>query len=770
MTQHLQALLTQLTLAEKASLCSGANAWQTKAIPRLGIPALWLSDGPHGLRVEKAHGFYQSLPATCFPTASALGATWNEALLREVGEAIGREAVAQGVHVVLGPGVNIKRSPLGGRNFEYYSEDPLLSGRLGAAFVRGVQSQGVGACPKHFTANNQETLRMSVSSEVDERSLREIYLPAFEYLVREAQPWTMMCAYNLVNGVLASENQYLLHDILRREWGYEGIVLSDWGAVHDRVRGLAAGLHLEMPGNGGLNDRKLIAAVEAGHLPEARLDEIVGEILKLIFKTRAVQADAEAASWDAAAHHRLAQRVSAESICLLKNEAALLPLATDTKVAVIGAFAQRARYQGGGSSKVNPTREENLWEQLQTRWSDAAKLTFAPGYDLEVYRGTTEVDPERRRQRIAEAVATAKAADLALVVLGLPDSYESESADRQHLDLPEDQNELLWQLLAVQSEVVVVLVNGSAVRMPWHSRAKAIVEAWLGGQAGAAALAEVLTGAVNPSGRLAETFPLQLADTPSYLHFPGDGQKVHYGEGIFVGYRYYDTKKIAPLFPFGHGLSYTEFSYRDLDLSTRIMSDRDTLDLSVRVANVGDREGAEVVQLYVRARSSRLQRPEKELRAFQKVGLAAGEERQLHFQLTPRDFAYYDPMLGAWQVEAGHYDLHLGASSRDLRLTAELKIAAPHFQYPPLTVYTTLGALIDHPRGGDLGQQTLAAILEGMLASFGQEDPEKLRESRVFFTAFLLDLPLYKLPALTSGQFSEAQVAALLAAAQTDAI
>ncbi len=766
MTEKIKQLLAQMTLAEKASLCSGENDWQTKAIPRLDIPSIWLSDGPHGLRVERTGGFYQSLAATCFPTASALGATWNEDLLHKVGSAIGREAAAQEVQVLLGPGVNIKRSPLGGRNFEYYSEDPLLSGRLGAAFIQGVQSQGVGACPKHFTANNQERRRMSVSSEVDERTLREIYLPAFEYIVRAAQPWTMMCAYNPVNGVLASENEYLLHRILKEEWGFEGIVMSDWGAVHDRAQGIVAGLHLEMPGNTGINDQVIVEAVEEGRLEEARLDEIVSELLALILKAEAAKSSAVDTNWDRAAHHQLAQQVSAESICLLKNEEEILPLTAGNKLAVIGAFAKQARYQGGGSSKVSPTQEENLWEHLAKHWEDG-QITFTPGYDLAAYHHGAEVEEEKRQTQIAEAVASAKAADQALVVLGLPDSYELESADRKHLDLPVDQNELLWQVLAVQSNTVVVLLNGSAVRMPWHTRTKGIVEAWLGGQAGGAALAQVLMGEVNPSGKLAETFPLQLADTPSFLNFPGDGQRVLYGEGVFVGYRYYDKKKIAPLFPFGHGLSYTEFTYRNLTLSSNTISDQDTLELSLQVSNTGSKAGQEVVQLYVSDQESSLARPEKELRGFQKVYLEAGEEKTLHFQLSRRDFAYYDSSVGAWQVESGIFEIHLGSSSRDLRLTTELLVEATAFIYPPVTAYSTFEELIAHPRGASIGQETFDTILEGILASFGQEDPAKLRESRVFFEAILYDLPLYKLPAFTAGRFPKSQIEILLAATKT---
>lgn len=757
MTPDLHALIQQMNLEEKASLCSGLNQWQTKAIERLNIPSIWVSDGPHGLRVESSGGFYNSLPATCFPTASALGATWNTALLREVGEALGKECQAQGVQILLGPGINMKRSPLAGRNFEYYSEDPLLSGALATAFIRGVQSQGVGTCLKHFAANNQEHQRMSMSSEVEERTLREIYLPAFEMAVKEARPWSLMCAYNPVNGVLASENEYLLNEILKKEWGFAGIVISDWGAVHDRALGLAAGLHLEMPGSGGVNDRKIVEAVEAGTLAESRLDEMLLEFLKIVFKA---EEEKRGGDFDALAHHALARKASEESICLLKNEDAILPLPPTGKIAVIGEFAKAPRFQGGGSSKVNPTQSDNLWEQLQEQLGESHSLTYAAAYAINAYR--EQAAPAPQEPLLAEAIATAKAADLAILVIGLPDSYELESSDREHIDLPPDQHHLIREVLKVQERVVVVLINGSAVRMPWHQEVKGIVEAWLGGQAGAAALANVLTGKVNPSGKLSETFPQRLADNPSYLSFPGAHGKVIYGEGIFIGYRYYEKKGIAPLFPFGHGLSYTHFSYQNLHCTKSTIEDSETLDLSVEVKNIGSHPGKEVVQLYVKDEAANVQRPEKELKAFQKIHLAPGETQTVYFTLSKRAFAFYDVAIADWRVASGTFTLLVGSSSQDIRLQQSVQVNSTNQKFPQLTAYTTLGEFIAHPKGQEKGTQMMDTFLQMILSTVGKQDELKHAETKAFFTAILRDLPLYKLPAQSKGLFSETALQNLL--------
>ena len=665
-------LLQQLTLEEKAALCLGSTFWHTAPIPRLGIPAIMVADGPHGLRRQpdgNQAGISGSLPATCFPTASALGSSWDPDLVRRVGEAIGAEARAQGVAVVLGPGVNIKRSPLCGRNFEYFAEDPLLTGVLGAAYVEGIQSQGVGACVKHFAANNQETDRLRVSADVDERTLREIYLPHFERIVTRARPWMVMCAYNRVNGVHASQNPWLLTEVLRDEWGFDGVVVSDWGAVHDRVAALAAGLDLEMPPNLGVSDTALVAAVRNGSLDEAVLDRAVERVLRLIDRA---PKDAPPAEFDVAAHHALAREVAADCAVLLKNDDGLLPLRPSDEdiVAVIGEFARSPRFQGAGSSQVNPTRIDVPLDELR-----------AAGLRVESATGD---DP-------AEAVALARRAGTVVLFLGLAAGDESEGADRDHLDLPAAQTELVEQLAEANPRLVVVLCNGSAVRMtPWDEHAPAILEIWLSGQAAGGAVADVLLGNVNPSGRLAETLPLRLQDVPSYLNFPGEQGHVRYGEGVFVGYRGYDAVGREVAYPFGHGLSYTTFEYRDLVVGPGIAT--------VTVINTGERRGKEVAQLYVAAPSARVARPVRELKAFAKVDLEPGEATTVTFTLDERDLSYWSSVDRSWVLEGGSYEISVGASSRDLRVTATLEVPAPPVR-PRLDADATLREWLADPDG-----------------------------------------------------------------------
>jgi beta-glucosidase len=670
------SLLAELTLEEKASLCLGADFWHTAAVERLGIPAIMVSDGPHGLRTQPGEadhvGISGSLPATCFPTASALGSSWDPRLAERIGEAIGREARAQGVAVVLGPGINIKRSPLCGRNFEYLSEDPLVSGVLGAAMIHGVQSQGVGTSLKHYAANNQETDRLRVSAEVDERTLRELYLAGFEQAVTQARPWTVMCAYNKVNGVYASEHAWLLTTVLRDEWGFDGLVVSDWGAVHDRVAALAAGLDLEMPPNLGVSDAAIITAVGDGQLDEHVLDTAVARVLQLI--DRATASPEPPPVLDADAHHALARAAATECAVLVKNEDRLLPLrptAGDT-IAVIGEFARTPRYQGAGSSQVTPTRVDIALEELRSGVPDGVEIAFAAGYGLD----TTDDDEELA----AEAVALAGRADVVVAFLGLPATDESEGFDRGHINLPANQTALLARLADANPKLAVVLANGSVVRLAdWDRHAKAVLECWLSGQAAGGATADLLLGAANPSGRLAETLPLRLEDTPAYLNFPGEAGQVRYGEGIFVGYRGYDKLDRQVSYPFGHGLSYTSFGYADLTTNlTGRHQDGDLLvNVTCRVTNTGDRLGKEVVQLYVGDPEASVARPLRELRAFTKVDLDPGETTVVEFTLAARDLSYWSTTLNDWVLEGGEFELAVGASSRDLRLTTTIEIAAP---------------------------------------------------------------------------------------------
>ena len=613
-----------------------------------------------------------SVPATCFPTASALGSSWDPELVRRVGEALGREARAQGVAVVLGPGINIKRSPLCGRNFEYLSEDPLLSGTLGAALVEGIQSQGVGASVKHFAVNNQETDRLTVSAEVDERTLREIYLAGFERVVTRAHPWTVMCAYNKINGTYAAESRWLLSTVLRDEWGFDGLVVSDWGAVHDRVAALAAGLDLEMPPDLGVSDAAVVAAVRAGELEEAVLDLAVDRVLQLV--DRATVQSGPPAVVDVDAHHELAREVAADCVVLLKNEDGALPLrpAAGDVIAVIGEFARTPRFQGSGSSQVNPTGVDVALDELGTAAPDGVEVAFAAGFGTDTAAHDEEL--------AAEAVALARRAATVVVFLGLGVSEEAEGFDREHIDLPAAQTALLPRLAAANPNLVVVLTNGSAVRMAdWEHHAKAVLECWLAGQAAGGAAADVLLGAVNPSGRLAETLPVRLEDSPSYLNFPGEAGQVRYGEGVFVGYRGLDTLGREVSHPFGHGLSYTSFRYCRLRAGvTGRHEDGDlSVEVSCTVTNTGERRGKEVVQLYVSDPEAVVARPVRELKAFTKVDLEPGESRTVTLVLGSRDLSYWSVVAHDWVLEGGCFRLAVGASSRDLRLRTIIEVPAP---------------------------------------------------------------------------------------------
>jgi beta-glucosidase len=651
-------LIKKMTLEEKAALCTGASPWTTTPVERLDVPELIMSDGPHGVRrVPDVNSMaIESLPATCFPTASCLASTWDVDLLRKMGEALAEECIALNVDVLLGPGANMKRSPLGGRNFEYFSEDPYLAGEMAANFINGVQSKGVGTSLKHYAANNQEFQRFSISAEVDERTLREIYLPAFEKAVKQAKPWTVMCSYNKLNGTFASEHYHLLTEILKNEWGFEGLVVSDWGAVRDRVAALKGGLDLEMPGPQDRRVKAVVEAVRSGELDEAILDESVRRILGIVFKTKKTPKDGK---FDIEAHHELARKIAAEGMVLLKNNG-ILPLKDQQHIAVIGRSAESAHFQGGGSSHINPTKVAMPFKEMQNRAGDA-ELTYAEGYPT---------DNSFRQDMIDRAVSLAQSADVAVLYIALPSFKESEGYDRPDLDLTEQQIALIKAVSKVQPKIIVVLNNGAPVAMSaWMDDVSAVLESWMMGQAGGAAIADVLFGKVNPSGKLAETFPLKLSDTPAHINWPGGAGEVHYGEGLFIGYRYYDAKEMPVLFPFGYGLSYTTFAYGNAKVSAKDFKDVDGLTVTVDVTNTGNVAGKEIVQVYVHDQKSGLVRPQKELKGFAKVELQPGETKSVSIQLDFRAFAYYHPEYKQWITEDGEFDLLLAASAADIRQT-----------------------------------------------------------------------------------------------------
>jgi beta-glucosidase len=670
MATDLEALIAQMTLEEKAALCTGASAWTTTPVERLGIPEMIVSDGPHGVRrVPDIQSMgMKSLPATCFPTASCLASTWDVDLIRQMGIALGEECIALNVDVLLGPGVNMKRSPLGGRNFEYFSEDPYLAGEMAASFINGVQSKGVGTSLKHYAVNNQEFQRFSISAEVDERTLHEIYLPAFEKAVKQGQPWTVMCSYNKVNGTFASEHHQLLTEILKYEWGFDGLIVSDWGAVRDRVAALQAGLDWEMPGPQDRRVKTVVQAVRSGELDEAILNESVRRILRIVFKAKETP---KVGTFDVDTHHELARKIAAEGIVLLKNDG-LLPLKGQQHIAVIGRSAENAHFQGGGSSHINTTKVALPFKELQSR-AENAELSYAEGYPA---------DASFRQDLIDQAVTLAQSADVALLYIALPSFKESEGYDRQDLDLTEQQIELIKAVSKVQPKTIVVLNNGAPVAMrEWIDSVSAVLEGWMMGQAGGSAIADILFGRVNPSGKLGETFPLKLEDTPSHGNWPGSAGQVHYGEGLFIGYHYYDLKKIPVMFPFGHGLSYTTFEYSNARVSAKNFKDVDGVKVTVDVTNTGNLAGKEIVQVYVHDQKSGLIRPAKELKGFAKLELHPGENKSVSIQLDFRSFAYYHPGYKQWVTEDGDFDLLIGASSADIRshltVTLESTLSLP---------------------------------------------------------------------------------------------
>lgn len=742
-------IISELTIEEKAALCSGRDDWSTTPVERLDVPWIWVSDGPHGLRRAPATnkaGYGDQLPAVCFPTASALAATWDTGLIYKVGQTLGEECLAQNVNVLLGPGVNIKRSVLGGRNFEYFSEDPILAGEMGAAYINGVQSKGVGTSLKHYTANNVETMRMYNNSDVDTRTLHEIYLRPFEIAVKKAQPWTVMACYNRVQGEYGTQSPYLLTHILRDEWGFKGIVISDWFAVIDRVEAMKAGLNIEMPQVSTVNDKLVVEAIKNGELDEKVVDNLVRQILTIVFKAKLLEK--EGVKLNAEKDHAFARKVASEAATLLKNNNNVLPVTTQKykKVAIIGEFADNPRYQGNGSSEVKPTQLDKVLDIVKNEYGKEIQITYSQGYNLK---------DDNDFSLIEAAKNAATEADIALVFAGLPLHYESEGIDRKHIDMPPSHNKLISEVAKVQKNSVVVLTNGSAVTMPWLDEVSAVLEGWLGGQAGAGGIADVLFGKVNPSGKLAETFPARLEDTPAFFNFPGEQGEVLYGERIFVGYRFYDERNIEPLFPFGFGLSYTTFKYSNLKLSATEGTDKDELTVSMTVKNTGNVKGKEIVQLYISDKESTLKRPEKELKEFTKVELEPGDEKTVTFKLNSRDFSYFDAKRNMWIAESVEFSIMIGASARDIKLSKKYNLKST--QQVPLAVdeYTFFKELWQYP-------QTQKLLIEYVPKWIGNFTPEGKPLKEAGFPDFLIEHPLIKYPYITSGEISQKQLKELI--------
>ncbi len=661
-------LIKQMTLEEKASFCSGLDYWHTPGLERLGIPVVMWTDGPHGIRkraekMDKDQATsLKGVPAICYPTAATTACSWDPDLIYEMGVLLGEECLKEQVSVLLGPGTNIKRSPLCGRNFEYFSEDPYLAGEISAAFVNGVQSKGVGTSLKHFAGNNQETRRMTCDTVVDERALREIYLTSFEKTVKQAQPWTIMNAYNRLNGTYCAENKWLLTDVLRDEWGFRGMIVTDWGAENDRVAGLLAGQELEMPTSNGLGNKQIVDAVKDGRIPEEFLDAMVDNVLDVIMKSKSVLGDY---TYDAAAHHQKAREIAGQCMVLLKNEGNILPLKKGANIAVIGEMAKNPRYQGAGSSIVNAIKVDCAYDSIVEK---GANVTYAPGYS------TAKKNKVPDEKFIAEAVEAAKGKDAVLLFIGLTEEFESEGFDRRHIGIPPLHTKLVEAVSAVNENVVVVLAGGAVIEMPWAGKVKGILNSILGGEATGSATADILFGDVNPSGKLAETYPVALEDTPCYNFFPGNTATVEYRESVFVGYRYYDSANKNVLYPFGFGLSYTTFEYSDIKLSADSIKDTDEVTVSFKVKNTGNVDGAEVAQIYVRDNESTIYRPMQELKGFKKVFLKAGEEKEISITLGKRAFAYYNVNIHDWHVESGAFTICVGASSRDIKLSAQLNV------------------------------------------------------------------------------------------------
>lgn len=729
--------VNDLTLEEKAALTSGTNPWSLGNVAAKGLPNYTITDGPHGLRKAQnteSMDVEENVPATCFPPAAGMACSWNPELVERVGEAMGEECIQEQVAVILGPGVNIKRNPLGGRCFEYWSEDPYLAGHTAVGIVKGVQSKGVGTSLKHFAANNQETDRLRISATISPRAMREIYLPAFEYIVKTAQPWTVMCSYNKINGVFSSQNRWLLTDVLRGEWGFKGIVMSDWGAVSDRVAALNAGLNLEMPPSN--TDDQIVAAAKDGRIPAAQLDKMAQGMIDLVAKARPAMSR-DGYRYDVDAHNEIARQAAVESMVLLKNEDATLPVAKSAKIAVIGEFARTPRYQGAGSSLINPTKLTSFLDAIEER---GVAADFAPGFTLD----DAAQDPALTEQ----AVTAAQQADVVLLFLGLPAAYESEGFDRTTLDIPAKQIEVLEAVAAANPNVAVVLSNGSVVSMPWRGRAKAILETWLLGQAGGAALADVIFGDEAPSGKLAQTIIDDVNDDPSAMNWPGEEGHVDYGEGVFVGYRYYDTFRKQVTYPFGYGLSYATFDVHD---ATVAKTGPRTAEVTVTVTNTSDVAGAETVQVYVAPPKAEVARPVHELKGFAKVALEPGESKNVTIALDDRAFAYWSERFDDWHVEGGTYTVEVGVSSRDIisRLDVEIDDDGKIMN---LDEWSTFGEWLDDPIG--------APILQHVLDDMGKEAGRPIIPDSALMVMFLRSMPLRSLSVIL-GEAGE-QVAANL--------
>lgn len=718
-------IIEKMSLKQKADFASGYDYWHLESAQDLGLPKIMITDGPHGLRKQNPNGnsvgLGNSYPSTCMPPAATSACSWDENLLREEGEALAEECLQEKVSVILGPGTNIKRSPVCGRNFEYFSEDPLLAGKMSAGLINGCQSKGIGTSLKHFACNSQEAFRMIINEVIDERTMREIYFPAFEIAVKEAQPWTIMNSYNRINGVYASQNDWLQNKVARDEWGFEGLFVTDWGASVDRVPGLKAGTDLEMPSSGTLNAERIVAAVENGELDEAVLDERIDMVVDLILKSKpALEKDFK---FDIEEHHAVARKVAEGSMVLLKNDDNVLPLKEGQKTAVIGEMAKAPRYQGSGSSVINPTKLDNAYDSLIEA---GVNVTYAQGY----YKAPpTKKDKSRKSdtELISEAAAAAKAADVAVVFIGLTEALEAEGYDRADIEIPAEHNALVAEVVKANPNTVVVLAGGAVVHIPWIDNVKAVLNSGLGGQAGGSAVANILTGKVNPSGKTAETYPFSFEENPVYGNYPGQPVVSEHKESLYVGYRYYDTAKKDVLFPFGYGLSYTTFEYSDIKLSASEIKDTDTVEVSFKIKNTGSVDGAEIAQVYVADKDSTIFRPEKELRAFTKVFLKAGEEKEVSLTLGKRAFAYYNVNIGDWHVETGEFDILVGASSRDIKLSAGIHVAStvdaeiPNYKETAPAYYTA-----------DISEMTG----EQWAAVYGQELPSAERDTTKKITIY----------------------------------
>ena len=746
-------LISQMTLEEKAGLCSGLDFWHTKGIERLGIPSEMVSDGPHGLRKQDQAadhlGINDSIQAVCFPAGCATASSFDRDLVRKLGETLGEECQAENISTILGPAMNIKRSPLCGRNFEYYSEDPLVSTEMAGALVHGVQSKHVGTSPKHFMANNQEYHRMTSSSEMDERTMREIYLASFEGMVKKEKPWTIMNSYNKLNGTYLCENKEMLTDVLRKEWGFDGYVMTDWGAMNERVEALKAGCNLEMPSCGGATDAEIVAAVQNGELDEAVLDQRLEEFLNIIFRYE--ENRDQKAVFQLERDHGIARQVEEECIVLLKNEGDLLPLSPDKKAAFIGKYAKAPRYQGGGSSHINSFKVESAMDAV--KFCEKVKeenIVFAQGYD--------DAEDLTNEALLEEAVEAAKNAEIAVIFAGLPDNFESEGYDRKHMRMPDCQNRLIEAVAEIQPNTVVVLHNGSPVEMPWIGKVKAVLEAYLGGQAVGGAVVNVLYGNANPSGHLAETFPLRLQDTPCYLNYGGEHDKSVYSEGVFVGYRYYASKDMEVLFPFGHGLSYTTFAYSNLSVGKEKMTESETLTVTVDVTNTGEIAGKEVVQLYVATKGGTIIRPVRELKAFEKIELAPGETKNVQFTLDRRAFAYWSTQIHDWHVESGEYEIQIGRNAQDIVLSHSVAVESEVHIPKVFDLNSTMGEILADPKG--------QAVLEQAMASMaGAEEAQAIGEeaqgdggaiNSEMMAAMMEGMPLRQLISFVPGVTKEA--------------